>query len=219
MNRRSVSKLKNARDETRQIGAILLDSDMTPADRFAALQPFTEHVYASGVAIPQPELRLARNGDGRFNFKFNVGLGKSQGGFSDSIRKLVQSPQLSTESGVKILLRSRIAMGSFSEFDRDPDTGNRRLRWFTVQADTLDPATTQIDISPEGQLTAVRFDQLMVDRIRYGHSDSFLLRAPEWPDRTAEEHDTVAPDIILRLITAVSSAIENRRPAGTSPAR
>jgi hypothetical protein len=168
-----------------------------------------EHMYATGSSLPQPKFELSQSPEGAVSFNFNAAIGdKSQAG-QGSVQSLFASPMLSTKARLHALLSAGIKRGSFPEVVNDADTGDRILRWISLQMDEPVPHIVELRVSPEGRLTALRADNLVIDHMRYGKRGSFEFAPPVVPERTVQRHETAAPSMMFQLFGAVTTLLES----------
>lgn len=71
------------------------------------------------------------------------------------------------------------------------------------------PDFVELRITPEGRLTALRANNLVVDRVRYGKRGSFELAPQVVPERTVQRHETASPTMMFQLFGAVSSLLQS----------
>jgi hypothetical protein len=201
-------------EATRFADAVIRKNDLVMAvridgDQSSVLFPGedVQHVYASGASLPQPKFELSQTAEGVFSFKFNTAINNEEQATQGTVRSLFASPTLSTQAGVQALLSAGIKRGSFPEVINDADTGDQLLRWISLQIESPRPQITELRVSSDGRLTALRIDQLFIERIQYGKRGSFEFAPPQLPKRPVQHHETAPVSTMFRLFGAVTTLL------------
>jgi len=159
---------------------------------------------------PAPLLALSRDSDGKFSFTGNLAMETSIKKAGAKSSSLFDSPYLSTQTGVQILLDYMTRNKGWVPNKPLIKKGMTSYVWQIPSADSSTMELLEYRISEKSTLSHINFGSVRIEEIKYGAKDSFKLTPPPWPECPVEKHAKFGADVMVKVMGAVMSLLETK---------
>ena len=168
--------------------------------------------FASGGPVPAPNFALNRSSDGQFHLTGGAMMAPSLDAAKKSGSSLFDSPYLSTEKGLGILLQYTIPRrgGWIEKSRREKKLDLHSIRW--PERFNPDGFRAELGVCDKGSLRSVKVNNLdgsfrAEAKIRYGEKN-FSARPLQWPDLPVRKRQEFDFTVITEILGAMSGLVD-----------
>jgi len=159
---------------------------------------------------PAPLLALSRDSDGKFSFTGNLAMETSIKKAGAKSSSLFDSPYLSTQTGVQILLDYMTRNKGWVSNKPVIKKGMTSYIWQIPSADSSTMELLEYRISKKNNLSYINFGSTRIEEIKYGTKNSFKLTPPPWPECPVEKHAKFGADVMIKLMGAAMGLLDTK---------
>ncbi len=164
--------------------------------------------------IPMPNITLDRQEDGPFVMNAQLGFEANLKQVGAKGLQILESPYLSTRTGLKALLDHGVRRGGLiPAAPEESADGNTVYCWLRPQVDTPQLRPFTVTLTPDHRVAALATGSIRVTSLQYGAPGSFDLQPYTWPDLPQQDLEKADFTMILSMMGAVVDLFKKPDPA------
>lgn len=159
--------------------------------------------FNESAVIPVPTLSLHREDNDSFTFNAGIDFSSSIEDAGVKTSSLFDSPYLSTIDGINDLIEHIARKHGWVLLNPMDRSGSTTFCWRAPSTDSPDMKHIEFNISEDAIITHFKYDNLIIDDLRYNKKPSFHLNQPPWPQYPIEKSDTFDFSVLMEFMGAV----------------